>query len=429
MALGPSKSVLQSLTADGRLLFLTRCVRLFAYGFLSVVLLLFLHDVGLTEAQIGVLVMLILLGDTVISLSITTAADRLGRRRMLLIGSVLMALAGLAFAWTSNFWLLVVAGTIGVISPSGNEVGPFLAVEHAALSQAIPATNRTAVFAWHNLAGSMSTALGSLCGGTASELLERAGATGADRFRPVVVAYAVAGLVLAALFLGLSPAAEVPAAANPKEQESLPRSRFGLHRSRGVVLRLAALFALDAFGGGLVIQSIVAYWFYLRFEASPVTLGGIFFSANVLAGFSALTAAWVASRVGLINAMVFTHLPSNVLLVLVPLMPNLPLAITVLLIRFSTSQMDVPTRQSYTLAVVHPNERSAASGVTGVARSIGASLSPSIATALLGIPALASLPFFLAGGIKIIYDLLLYRSFAALRPPEEASCATPPVAH
>ncbi len=420
MATEPAMTAPGTLTPDGRLLFVTRCVRLFAYGLLAVVLVLYLREIGLTEGRIGVLLTLILLGDTALSLWITTAADRLGRRRMLLAGSVLMALAGVVFALTDDFWLLLLAGTVGVVSPSGNEVGPFLAVEHAALAQAVPPGRRTAVFAWHNLVGSLATALGSLCGGVASGMLQARGVTGASSYRPVVLAYGLAGLVLAALFARLSPASEVPAEGNPTPGAVATLSRFGLHRSRGVVYRLAALFALDAFGGGFVMQGVVAYWFHVRFGADPATIGAIFFGANVLAACSALAAAWVARRVGLLHAMVFTHLPSNVLLLLVPLMPGLGLAVAVLLLRFSISQMDVPTRQSYTVAVVSPDERSAASGVTGVARSIGSAVSPMLATALMSVPWLAGVPFFLAGGVKIVYDLLLYRGFAAVRPPEEA---------
>ncbi len=283
----------------------------------------------------------------------------------------------------------------------------------------MPAGRRTAVFAWHNLVGSLATALGSLCGGVASDLLQARGVTGADSYRPVVVAYGVAGLVLAVLFARLSPAVEVPVEDRSSPEAGTPPARFGLHRSRGVVYRLAALFALDAFGGGFVMQGVVAYWFHVRFGADPATIGAIFFGANLLAACSALAAAWVARHVGLLNAMVFTHLPSNVLLLLVPLMPDLGWAVTVLLLRFSISQMDVPTRQSYTVAVVSPDERSAASGVTGVARSIGAAVPPMLATALIAVPPLAGVPFFLAGGLKIVYDLLLYRSFATVRPPEE----------
>src|SRR5262249_51361108 len=193
----------------------------------------------------------------------------------------------------------------------------------------------------------------------------------------------------------------------------------GLPTSRGVVARLSALFALDAFGGGFVIQSFAAYWFYLRYGVKPETLGVIFFVANILAGFSALLASRIAARFGLVNTMVFTHLPSNILLILVPLMPNLPLAVVMLLIRFSISQMDVPTRRSYAMAVVSPAERSAAAGITGVARTTGAAVSPLFVGVMFATPALITLPFFLAGGLKIVYDLLLYRAFVSVRPPEE----------
>jgi len=188
----------------------------------------------------------------------------------------------------------------------------------------------------------------------------------------------------------------------------------------GRFLKLSGLFALDAFAGGFVVQSIMAYWFYLKFDVTPATLGSIFFGANILAGLSALSAARLAEKFGLINTMVFTHIPSNILLMLVPLMPSLSLAIAILLARFSISQMDVPARQSYTMAVVSPDERSAASGVTSIARSVGASLSPVICGPLLAGAALINVPFYLAGGLKIVYDLLLYRSFRALKPPEES---------
>ena len=185
------------------------------------------------------------------------------------------------------------------------------------------------------------------------------------------------------------------------------------------MVKLSALFALDAFGGGFVIQSFAAYWFYLRFGVNPGTLGAIFFWANIFAGISALLASRLAARFGLIKTMVATHLPSNILLILVPLMPTLPLAVAVLLVRFGISQMDVPTRQSYLMAVVTPAERSAAAGITGVARTIGASMSPLFVGVMFARPALISLPFFIAGTLKIVYDLLLYRAFVAVEPPEE----------
>ncbi len=415
----PQFQLLRLLTPDTRLLFSTRIARLFAYGFLSVVLVLYLAQFGLTETQIGILLTLTLIGDTAISLWITTHADRIGRRRMLIVGAALMVSAGVLFALTRNLVLLAVAATIGVISPSGNEVGPFLSIEQASLSQLLPSERRTQAFAWYNLVGSFATALGALGGGLLAQALQGAGLRPLDSYRAIVIGYALIGLLLGALFTRLSAAVEVHLS-NPTPSSPLTSgSRFGLHRSRGVVLRLSALFTLDAFAGGFVIQSIVAYWFHVRFGVEPAVLGSIFFGANILAGLSALTAARVAARVGLINTMVFTHLPSNILLMLVPLMPNLLLAIAVLLLRFSISQMDVPTRQSYTMAVVDPDERSAAAGVTGIARTTGAALSPTFAGALLSNPALFSAPFFLAGGLKIAYDLLLYRSFRAIKLPEK----------
>ena len=389
---------------DGRLLFAARAARMFSYGFLSVILVLYLAELGFSEKRIGLLLTLTLVGDTVISLWITTRADRIGRKAMLVIGAALMTVAGLPFALSGSFLVLLAAATFGVISPSGNEVGPFLAIEQASLSQLLPEERRTSVFAWYNLTGSFSTALGALAGGWSVQSLQAAGLGPLASYRVLVYAYAGAGLVLVLLFSLVSRAIEVPVGAAPS-------GRLGLHRSRSVVARLSALFSLDAFAGGFVIQSIVAYWFHVRWGVSPGLLGSIFFVANVLAGFSALYAVRLARRIGLIRTMVFTHIPSNVLLILVPLMPSLELAIAVLLLRFSISQMDVPTRQSYTMAVVDPDERSAAAGVTGIARTTGASLSPALAGQLIAVPALAGTPFLIAGGLKIVYDLLLYRNF------------------
>ncbi len=401
---------------DVRLLFVTRFVRMFAYGFLSVLLALYLAKLGLSDARIGLLLTLTLTGDIAVSLWLTTTADRFGRRRTLVFGALLMLMAGIVFALTNNFIVLLIAATIGVISPSGNEVGPFLSVEQAGLSQVIPDRVRTNVFGWYNLAGSLATAIGALVSGSITQLLQNTGTPALESYRVVVWGYAGAGLILAVLFIWLSNAVELPQNTTHATQMAGARVFLGLHRSRGVVVKLSALFSLDAFAGGFVMQSIVAYWFHIRFGTPPATLGAIFFGANILAAVSALTAAKLASRIGLINTMVFTHLPSNVLLILVPLMPNVQLAILMLLLRFSISQMDVPTRQSYVMAVVEPDERSAAAGVTAVARSVGAAISPSLATMLLAGSTMMAMPFVIGGSLKIIYDLLLYRSFAAARP-------------
>ena len=401
---------------DARLIFATRAVRMFGYGLVSVVLVLYLAALGLPDVAIGALLTLTLAGDAVVSLWLTTHADRVGRRRVLLAGALLMCLAGVGFAGTSTFAVLAIAATIVVISPSGNEVGPFLAVEQASLAQTIPDAARTRVFGWFNLAGSFATAAGALTGGLLAGALVGAGRSPLDAYRAVIVGYALVGVVLAALFSRVSPAVEVRHAPDA----SIAR-RLGLHRSQRTVARLSALFTIDAFGGGLMMQSLIAYWFHVRFGAAPALIGAVLFAANLFAGFSALAAARIAERIGLVRTMVFTHLPSNVLLIAVPFMPTLPLAVLVLLARFSISQMDVPTRQSYTMAVVEPDERSAAAGITGIARSVGAALSPLAAAPLIGSVALAGLPFVIAGGLKIAYDGLLYRGFRGLRTPEEGN--------
>ena len=410
---------LKALTRDGWLLFVTRFARLFAYGSLSVILVFYLIGLGLTEVQSGLVLTLTLAGDVVVSLFLTTRADRIGRRRMLIIGAILMAAAGLAFASTHNLFFLIIAGTIGVISPSGNEVGPFLSIEQAALSHIVPATARTEVFAWYTLAGSLATAIGALCGGFVTQVLQRSSLTPVASYRAVVILYAALGMLLALLFTRLTAMVEVDASSNGAVSRASLSHVFGITRSRNVVLKLSSLFALDSFAGGFVVQSFAAYWFYLRFGVEPATLGAIFFWANVFAGISALVASRLAARIGLVRTMVFTHLPSNILLILVPLMPNLSLAVLVLLLRFSISQMDVPARQSYIMAVVPAEERSAAGGFTGVARTTGAAISPLFAGFLFARPSLISVPFFLAGALKIVYDLMLYRGFVTIHPPEE----------
>lgn len=393
---------------DIRLLFITRITRMFAYGFLSVSLALYLSRLGLNPQQIGLVFTFTLIGDAVISLWLTTNADRLGRKKMLIIGAALMLMAGAVFAVTREPVLLALAATIGVISPSGKEIGPFLSIEQAGLSQLIPDEKRTSTFAWYNLSGSLALAVGALAGGRVTQALLEMGVEAVNADRVLVVVYAAFGLALMALYTRITPQVEAPST-------SAKVRALGLGNSRGIVLKLSALFALDAFGGAFVIDSFIAYWLSQKFKVEPALLGSVFFGTNLLAGFSALAASRMAKKFGLINTMVFTHIPSNILLILVPLMPSLPLAIGMLLLRFSISQMDVPTRQSYTMAVVSPEERSAASGVTTIARSVGSAIAPSIAGPLLA----TSWPFFISGGLKIVYDLLLWRNMRMVKPPEE----------
>ena len=302
---------------DIPLLFSTRIIRLFCYGFLSVILALYLVAAGFTETQIGLLFTFTLVGDAVISLWLTTSADRFGRKRTLLVGALLMAGAGIGFVLTRSFFLLALTAIIGVISPADKDIGPFLSVEQASLTKLIPDEKRTHTFAWYNLAGSFAAATGALTGGWLAQSLQRSGWTALDSYRIVLAGYALGGFILFLLFLNLSSSIEVQA------QSDSAKRVFGLHRSRNVVFKLSSLFALDAFAGGLIVQSMFAYWFFVRFGVDAGTLGSIFFGANILAGISALLAIRLANTFGLINTMVFTHIPSNVLLILIPLMPTL----------------------------------------------------------------------------------------------------------
>ena len=400
---------------DLRVLFASRMVRLFACGLLAVVLVLHLEAIGISPARIGLLLTLTFLGDAAISLWLATRADRAGRRRTLRFGAALMVLGGAGMALTDNFTLLVIAATIGVISPTGAEVGPFLAVEQACLADVIDPRERTRILAWYHVAGFSMSALGALAGGWLAHALQAHGWTASASYRVLFWIFAAGGGVIGLLSLRLGPEVEVDDAT----AAAAPSGALGLGESHGMVLRLGALFALDSFGGGFCVQSFLAWWFHQRFGLSDAALGTIFFGSNLLAGLSALAAIPLARRFGLINTMVWTHLPSSVLLMLVPVMPVASAAVVMFWLRNSISQMDVPTRQSYVNAVVPPPARAAANGVTTTAKQLGAALAPLIAAPLLGSAALMSLPFWICGGTKIVYDLLLWRSFRGVKPPEE----------
>jgi MFS family permease len=401
---------------DLRVLFAARVLRMFAYGLLGVVLVLYLSRLGFPGAQIGLLLTLTLLGDVAISLWLTAHADRWGRRRTLVIGAVLMALGGGIMAVAGNFIVLLLAATIGVISPSGSEVGPFHSVEQACVAQAVTDRDRTRFFAWYNLAGYLASALGALAVGWFVPFATASGWSDLAAYRAVLMTYAGIGVLVGTVSLLLT--SEIEAGPDGPVVAG-PRTLFGLHESRKVVWRLSALFALDSFGGGFILQSFLAWWFQQRFGADEATLGLLFFGTNVLSGLSGLAAVPIARRIGLINTMVWTHLPSNVLLMLVPLMPSLPWAMAVLLGRHVLSQMDVPTRQSYVNAIVPPRERSAANGVTSTAKQLGTAVGPIVAGALFGRVAGTALPFLVCGALKTAYDLMLWRAFRSTKPPEE----------
>jgi MFS family permease len=404
----PRFSQVPQLFRDGWLLFAACGVRSFAYGFLSVVLGLYLDAIGLDTVTIGWIFTAALAGGAVMTVVLTATADRFGRRPLLVLGAVFMALAGLAFVATNNPILLALAAIFGTISPSGKDVGPFLSIEQAILPQTTREQNRTAAFSAYNLVGSFCGALGALAVGLPS-LFSVAALAG---YRLLVWGYVVSAILMMILFAALSPAIEVRIGSVRNAR------KIGVQTSRGIVAKLSALFALDAFAGGFIVQSLVAYWFYLRYQTDISALGGIFFGANLLSALSFLAAPPLARRIGLLNTMVFTHLPSNFLLLLVPFMPNVELTVAVLLVRHLLSQLDVPTRQSYTMAVVEPDERAASAGIMSVARNIGAAIAPAFTGPVLAVPSLG-LPFLLAGGLKIIYDLWIFALFRHVRPPEE----------
>jgi MFS family permease len=397
-----------SLSFDGRLLFATCAVRSFAYGFLSVVLGLYLDASGLDNAAIGWIFTAALAGGAVMTVVLTAFADRFGRRSLLMLGAGLMALAGATFAITNSPVLLMMAAIFGTISPSGKEVGPFLSIEQAILPQTTEDQNRTTIFSAYNLVGSLFGALGALAVGLPS-LFSLPAISG---YRMLIWSYVLCAIVMMMLFAWLSALVET-------KRDNISQSRrIGMRKSCGIVAKLAGLFALDAFAGGFIVQSIVAYWFYLRYNTNLNALGGIFFGTNLLAALSFLAAPAIARQIGLLNTMVFTHLPSNLLLILVPFMPNLKLAVVMLLARNLLSQLDVPTRQSYSMAVVDPDERAASAGVLSVARNTGAAIAPLFTGAILAIPSLG-LPFLFAGGLKVVYDLWILAVFRHVRPPEE----------
>lgn len=408
---------LRGLRPDGQVLLLTRVVRMFAYGFLAVILALYFTELGWENGQIGALLTITLAGNAFVTLAITTRADRIGRKKMLIFAAVLMLAAGITLLLTDNFIILAIAGIVGTISPTGLEVGAFAPIEQAALPQSTTDKQRTKVFAWYNLFGFFSTALGSLIGGVLSSVLQSNGVLALNSYRVVIIAYLAACLLLIWIYSWLSPMMEAP------RRRLLDVSALGLHISRGKIYRLAGLYALDAFAGGLVVQSLFAYWFKANFGADEALIGLIFFMGNVLAGISTLGAARLAKRLGLLRTMVWSQIPAAIFMMLIPFMPHIALAILLFLLRASVAQMDMPTRQSYLVAIVQPDERSAAAGVTNIARTFGTSLSPALSGILLG-ASLLTLPFLLSGVLKIGYNAALYRFFKGEVPPEEVKAPT-----
>ena len=433
--------ILNELNRDAWLLMGSKAVRLYSYGYLAVILVIYLQSLpSMTDASIGLLFTGTLLGDAMISLYLTSHADHIiGRKNTLLIGSAIAITTSIVFATSANFTVLLLTGILGVISPSGSEMGPFMAIELSSLSQVTTDAQRTYLMAWYNLFGSLSSALGALSCGIIVTYLMHSGYDLRSAGSSVLMLYATVQTLQFIMFAFLSSAIEVPATTTANGSVKSPRESqgfLGLHKSKWIVFQLSLLFMLDSFAGSFVLQSIISAWFYDRYHTASTTLGTIVFNCNIAAGVSALFAAQIAGQIGLVLTMVVTHLPSNVLLILVPLMPNETLAIVMICLRYCISQMDVPTRNAYVQGVVDPDERSAANGITNVVRSIGASIGPYLCGLLLASenPSYKSYPFYIAGGLKIVYDLLLLWKFRALqstsdthlqnKPPQSAATNT-----
>jgi MFS family permease len=403
------------LSDDIRLVIAARGVRAFAYGLLGVLLGVALSQRGLSPVGIGAIITVSLVGDFVGTWVIGLRADHWGRRSTLAVLAGLMALTGAVFGLVSLYPLLLIAAFFGTLGTSGSETAPFLPIEQAIVPHIVPAERRTAVFAQYNLVASFAGALGALAAGL-PDVLTHAGVVLSSGIRLMFGLYVLAALTAAVLAIRLSSAVEASTDTDSRAGERARRVRSrvvpNMGRSRSVVVRLSALFSVDALAGGLVVQSLVALYLHLRFGIPLGPLGLLFFAANTLSALSFLAAVPLARRFGLLNTMVFTHLPSNALLALVALMPSFPFAAGVLLLRQLLSQMDVPTRQAYTMALVAPDERTAAASVTSLARSAGSAASPVVSGALLqGTSLTFGLPFVIAGALKSAYDLSLWRMF------------------
>jgi len=393
---------------DAGVLLAARGIRAFGDGFVSVLLPLHLTTIGLSAQRIGVLTTATLLGSAALTLIVGQVAVRWSRVSLLLRASLLMIVTGLGFAVLDGFWPLLLVAFMGTLNPSSGDVSVFLPTEQSLLPQTVDAPQRTALFARYSLIGSLIGAVGALMAGVPEAVVHLTRTTLPTALDGMFVLYGLLGILTLLLYRRLSPAIE------PKGRK--PAAPLG--PSRSAVYRLAALFSLDSFASGFTLQSILALWLFLRFDLSVATAGTIFFWTGLLSACSQLLAPVLARRFGLINTMVFTHLPANLFLMLTPFMPTLPLAIGCLLVRSALAQMDVPARTSYVMAVVNPEERAAAASVTAVPKSLASAFSPLVAGSLLTTTPFGW-PLLISGSLKVTYDLLLLALFRNQRPPEE----------
>ena len=401
------------LSRDGKLLLAARILRTFGYGFLSVIIAIYLRFLGFDDVHIGLLLGSTLVNSVVFTLFASFYADRIGRRKLLIIYASLMSVSGVIFAFTDNYFLLIFAAFIGTINVTGSETGAFLTIEQAILPQTIKDKKKmNTVFALYNMLGTFAMSGGILLSGLPSLLQEQYSTLNeAESIKVLFGLYSIVGLVVMIIYIMVSGEIEIKASIKRTVKQTLSP------KSKRIVVKLSGLFAVDSFAGGFVIQSVVSLWFFTRFGADLTILSYIFSAAGIITAFSYI-AAKIADRIGLVNTMVFTHIPSNILLILVAFAPTLQLAVIFYLVRMSLSQMDVPTRQSYIVSIVSEDERIAASGLTNVSRNIAQTVSPSVIGYIFQSFLSLAGPFVLGGTIKIIYDLALYFNFRNIKSKE-----------
>jgi MFS family permease len=414
------------LERDGILLLAARTVRMFAYGFLSIILAIYLKLIGFDGFLIGLILTTTLLNSVIFTLLASFYADRIGRKKFLLVYAALMSVSGFIFAISENYIALITAAFIGTINITGAEAGAFLTIEQAILPQTLKnQRKRNTVFGIYNMAGTFALAAGVLLSGLPVVLQQNLQHFDIEldqisSIKILFALYSVLRIALIGIYLSLSPKIEVRN--NQDKQTDEPKQltkMFSLTpKSRRIVMRLSGLFAVDSFAGGFMIQSLVSFWFFTRFGADLTTLAYIFSISAVLTAFSYMAAAKIADRIGLINTMVFTHIPANILIIAVAFAPTISIAAVIYLLRMALSQMDVPTRQSYIVAVVREDERTASAGITNISRNVTQALSPSLIGILINSLSLAA-PFVIGGALKIVYDVALFLNFRNIKPPEE----------
>ena len=409
------KLLFEWISKDGKLLLCARIIRTFAYGFLSVILAIYLKLIGFDDILIGIILSITLINSIIFTLFASFYADRIGRRNTLLLYTIMMSISGGIFFVTENPIALIIAALIGTLNITGSETSAFLSIEQSLLPQTIKDNRkRNSLFGFYNMTGTFAMGAGILIANLPIIIQNELEFDQIYAIKLLFLLYSLLGLSIIGIYLKLSAAIEI----KEKEKTLKPLSKTLNPKSKKIVKKLSGLFAIDSFAGGFAIQSIVSFWFFCRFDIDLSTISYIFSIGSVLTAFSYLIAAKIADKIGLINTMVFTHIPSNILLILLALAPNLEIAIVFYMIRMALSQMDVPTRQSYIVSIVEEDERTASAGITNLSRNIAQAISPSITGYIIGFLSLSA-PFIIGGFLKILYDIVLYINFRKIKPSEE----------